>query len=110
MSWRRAIRCGFELRGLPCLVRSTSLCKYAFMRTTIDLPDHLYRELKVLAAQRGVALKDVVQEFVERGLRAPAPPEPRGRVPAFPSISIGKPYSKALTSNAALFELLNKSS
>ena len=81
------------------------------MRTTIDLPDHLYRELKVLAAKRGMALKHIVQEFVELGLHAPTPPEggPKGRVPAFPSISLGKPYPKALTSNAALFELLNKS-
>lgn len=81
------------------------------MRTTIDLPDHLYRELKVLAAKRGLALREVLQEFVELGLRAPiSTKEGVGRrAPAFPSISIGKPYSKALTSNAALFELLNKS-
>lgn len=82
------------------------------MRTTIDLPDHLYRELKVLAARRGVALKEVLQEFVERGLRAPdMPDEESGRkAPVFPSISIGKPYPKRLTSNAALFDLLTKSS
>ncbi len=82
------------------------------MRTTIDLPDHLYRELKVLAARRGLALKDVLQEFVERGLRAPGTPDEERvrKVPDFPSISIGKPYSKKLTSNAALFDLLSKSS
>lgn len=82
------------------------------MRTTIDLPDHLYRELKVLAAERGVALKDLVQECVELGLRAPVVPDDKKglKPPAFPSISIGTPYSKKLTSNAALFDLLSKSS
>jgi hypothetical protein len=88
------------------------LCKYAFMRTTIDLPDHLYRELKVLAARRGLALKDVLQEFVERGLSAPGALDERRvrKAPVFPSISIGKPYPKKLISNAALFDLLSKSS
>jgi hypothetical protein len=87
------------------------LWKYAFMRTTVDLPDHLYRELKVLAATRGMPLRDVVQEFVELGLRGPMT-QKRDEVrdvPRFPSISIGKPYPKALTSNAALFEILNDS-
>jgi hypothetical protein len=53
----------------------------------------------------------VVQEFVELGLRAPISPKKGGvrATPIFPSISIGKPYPKALASNAALFELLNQS-
>lgn len=36
------------------------------MRTTIDLPDPLYRELKSTAARQGVKLKD----FISAALRA----------------------------------------
>jgi hypothetical protein len=39
------------------------------MRTTIDLPDELYRALKVRAARNGVTLRDLVRRLVEQGLR-----------------------------------------
>lgn len=67
------------------------------MRTTIDLPDELYRTLKARAALAGLSVKQVLQRFIEQGLQAPvevrlqterksAPPviiPPRGRpVPA----------------------------
>ncbi len=35
------------------------------MRTTIDLPDDLYRQVKVAAAREGVTLRSII----ERGLR-----------------------------------------
>lgn len=79
------------------------------MRTTIDLPDSLYRELKVLAAKRGVPLKEVIQSLVESALYEPAGQtvsEALGSNQEFPSISIGGPYPKNLTSNAAFFEFL----
>jgi hypothetical protein len=39
------------------------------MRTTIDLPDELYRSLKIRAASRGMPLRQLVQHLVEQGLR-----------------------------------------
>ena len=42
------------------------------MRTTIDLPDDLYRGLKARAALAGVTLRELVQQLIERALRAPA--------------------------------------
>jgi hypothetical protein len=36
--------------------------KYTFVRTTIDLPDPLFREVKATAAQQGMRLKDYVTE------------------------------------------------
>ncbi len=39
------------------------------MRTTLDLPDPLFRELKVTAAQRGVALKELIATYIEAGLK-----------------------------------------
>ncbi len=38
------------------------------MRTTLDLPDPLFRELKALAARRGVAMKDLIARYIEAGL------------------------------------------
>jgi plasmid stability protein len=39
------------------------------MRTTIDLPDELYRTLKVRAAKSGIPLRGLVQSLIEQGLR-----------------------------------------
>ncbi|MEI6675622.1 MAG: hypothetical protein WCO57_10625 [Verrucomicrobiota bacterium] len=55
------------------------------MRTTFDLPDPLFREVKIRAVQQGVKLKDLVASYIEMGLRgqlAPttsAPPSHRVR-------------------------------
>ncbi len=38
------------------------------MRTTLDLPDDLMRELKIRAAGEGRRLKDVVAEVLRQGL------------------------------------------
>lgn len=44
------------------------------MRTTLDLPDPLFRTLKARAALQGRSLKDLVVSYVERGLREPSTP------------------------------------
>jgi len=38
------------------------------MRTTLDLPDSLFRELKARSALRGMLLKDYVAEILQTGL------------------------------------------
>lgn len=51
------------------------------MKTTLDLPDDLMREVKIRAAMQGKKLKDVMAETLHRGLFpssvAPAAPKPR---------------------------------
>jgi len=42
------------------------------MRTTIELPDELFREAKTRAVQEGTTLKDLMIQFVRSGLGAPA--------------------------------------
>ncbi len=51
------------------------------MRTTIDLPDDLFRQVKARAALDGLDLKDLITRFVEQGLRQEALPStaPRQR-------------------------------
>lgn len=51
------------------------------MRTTIDLPDELYRTLKARAAISGVTLRELIQGLIEQGLGAAGPPPASGERP-----------------------------
>jgi hypothetical protein len=60
------------------------------MRTTIELPDDLFREVKIRAAREGVKLKDLITTFVAAGLHgspaenvAPTQPRRRSEFPIF---------------------------
>ncbi len=79
------------------------------MRTTIDLPDALLRQLKAKAALEGTSLKTLMRSLVERGLQAPAEPSPKAPSKAIPlpSIRLGRPLKLAHPSNAALFQFLD---
>ena len=79
------------------------------MRTTLDLPDPLFRTLKARAALDGTSLKDLVIRLVQRGLTEPMhPAEPTERAP-FPVLipATGQPFPipAELLSNAGLMEL-----
>lgn len=51
------------------------------MRTTLDLPEELFRSLKARAAMDGTTLKDLVERLVRAGLAA----SERGGAPRSPS-------------------------
>jgi hypothetical protein len=56
------------------------------MRTTLDLPDPLFRALKIKAAAEGVTLKELLTGFVEKGLYetgTPAKETVRSPLPKF---------------------------
>ncbi|MCW1886885.1 hypothetical protein OKA04_19250 [Luteolibacter flavescens] len=68
------------------------------MRTTLDLPDPVFRDLKVKAAAEGVTLKQLLTGFVEKGLygtdmakskpvRSPLPPPLKSRGVTIPSLT-----------------------
>ena len=40
------------------------------MRTTIDIPDSLYRTLKARAGLGGITLRDLIQRLIEQGLHS----------------------------------------
>ncbi len=42
----------------------------ALMRTTIDIPEDLYRTLKARSGLSGVPLREVVRRLIEQGLRS----------------------------------------
>jgi len=58
------------------------------MRTTVDIPDNTFRDLKIKAAREGKSLRDIVLRSIENELR-PAPPAEATRktftVPVIPS-------------------------
>jgi len=43
------------------------------MKTTLEMPDKLFRRAKATAAQRGQSLKQLVTAAIERELAEPAP-------------------------------------
>lgn len=47
------------------------MCEYAFMRTTLEIPDSLFKKAKLKAVHEGLALKDIINRALERDL-APA--------------------------------------
>ena len=49
------------------------------MRTTVDLPDTLYRRAKATAALRGSSVKELVIHALEREVNGPTP-DPGNRV------------------------------
>lgn len=73
------------------------------MRTTVDLPDPLFRELKAVAAQRGVSLKDVVRTAVEVEIRKTQSKAMRRM--KFPLLPSSEPGTLHLT-NADIEDLL----
>lgn len=51
---------------------SMRLHNYVFMRTTIDLPEDLFREVKLRAVKEGTTLKGLLTECIRSGLRGQA--------------------------------------
>ena len=47
--------------------------EYAFVRTTIELSDPLFREVKATAARQGIRLKDYIAAALQDKLAMPQP-------------------------------------
>jgi hypothetical protein len=54
------------------------------MRTTVEIPDELYRKAKVQAAYRGIRLRDLIEEGLRRVLTSEPGFIERPRRVAFP--------------------------
>lgn len=84
-------------------------CGYnIFMRTTVDLPDETFRQLKIEAALCGTKLKDLITEFIEKGLAVRAAGQPltaRSRSP-LPQIRPKTGVRHPALTNAELEDLL----
>ena len=58
------------------------------MRTTLDLPDETFRQLKSQAALSGMKLKELVTQLIERGLAAGATANLPAQPPGSPPVAI----------------------
>ncbi len=73
------------------------------MRTTIDIPDSLYRELKSKAANEGRPVKELILRSVEIELQGD--PKRRGRRITLPVVR-SKRAGKVRLDNAKIFEII----
>jgi hypothetical protein len=79
------------------------------MRTTVDIPDQMYRELKTRAAAEGGTVKQLLLRGAESVLReALKKPPVNKKVPRLtePPLSKGKPGSLHLT-NEIIYDLID---
>ena len=70
-----------RVRGLAYVDRKPAFWKYSEMKTTLDLPDDLMREVKIRAVHEHKKLKDTIAELIRKGMaagksRAPKLPKP----------------------------------
>lgn len=79
------------------------LSKYGFMRTSIDLPNDLFRRVKLKAALRGETVKEFVRSAIEKEISVEAPAN-SFRV-KLPLVKSKKPKTLSLT-NAEIENLL----
>jgi hypothetical protein len=67
------------------------------MRTTLELPDSLFKRTKIAAVERGMTFKELVGIALERELREPAPAKKPAKKLTFPLIPSKRPGSLHLT-------------
>jgi hypothetical protein len=82
------------------------------MRTTLEIPDPLFREVKARAAQSGLKLKELLTRYIEAGLKAPdvqsvKPRTKRAPLPILFEKTPSAPSTPALT-NSELFAILDQ--
>ena len=74
------------------------------MRTTVDIPDQMYRRLKGRAAREGRSAKDLILRGVEQILRGER--RPPGRRVKLPIVRSKHPGTVALD-NARIYEVIS---
>lgn len=72
------------------------------MRTTVDIPDPLYRELKGKAAREGQSVKELILRGVERELKNR---DRKSKRVSLPIVHSRRPGSLELD-NAKIFEII----
>lgn len=77
----------------------------ALVKTTIELPDDLFREAKATAARKGTALREFVREaLVEKLAREEAPISRPGGRPRWPVPPLSIPREEAALIDRAIEE------
>jgi hypothetical protein len=73
------------------------------MKTTLVIPDPVFRDLKKRAVERNTTLSELATEYLRQGLQGSAKPK---RLPRLPSFSAGPPLID-LTSRGEIYRVLD---
>jgi len=74
------------------------------MKTTLIIPDPVFRDLKRRAAERNETLSALATEYLRQGLRATRKPK---RPFTFPTFKMGWPPRVDISNREALYDLLD---
>ena len=78
------------------------------MRTTVELPDRLVRQLNARAALEGRSMKSMMCALLEQGLRRTTDiPSPRRWRSTLPVVRTGAPFGLEVPTNAELYAILD---
>jgi hypothetical protein len=75
-----------------------SLWKHCFMKTSIDIPEPLYRKAKIRAVEQGTSLKALMLKALEHELLPQQPPVPEA--PYFARRQLNPEFKKLMDSGA----------
>lgn len=87
----------------PALTFFRTVCMVFHMKTTLVIPDPVFRDLKKRAAERDTTMSELVTEYLREGLRQR--PRPKKRV-SLPSFSMGPPLID-ITSRDEIYRVLD---
>ncbi len=95
---------------MAALAIQAHLHKNADMRTSLDIPDPLFRHLKARAAMEGITLRALMLSLVARGMNTTADSVPSTTRVELPSVQLGAPMALRgdSLSNASLSALLDE--
>jgi hypothetical protein len=74
------------------------------MKTTLIIPDPVFRELKRRAAERGTTMSELTTELLRKGLADHRKPK---RAPPLPSFNMGWPPKVNIADRDALYEFFD---
>jgi hypothetical protein len=97
--------------GIHVIDKTAYLHKNANMRTSLDLPDPLFRTLKANAALQGTTLRDHVVQLIERGMQQPEPSQAKRApkpIPAIPTFDFGALPAELMTNKGINEFLMNE--
>lgn len=80
------------------------------MRTTVDLPDDLYRAIKARAALAGLKVRELMAQYLIEGIRGAEETERTERPTEFPVVIPPLGRRIPLASSAQMEELLDEES
>lgn len=90
----------FVREAVDCTLK---IWAYLCMRTTIELPDPLFRVAKTLASEKGISLKDFFTDALQKAV---SQPPSRGLRMDSPPIRLARGKRIPFRSNAQLAEFL----